>query len=55
MSDENLPNVNLTVNDVTRLKGSKPAIILYKDQDRLIFEPAGSDFELTNKVYATVY
>jgi hypothetical protein len=54
MSEQNLSNVNMTVDDVTRLKGSKPAQIK-KKQCRFIFEPAGSVFEPTYNVYATLY
>jgi hypothetical protein len=46
LNEQNLPNLNLTIDDATRLKGGKPAQIL-KKQDRSIFEWAGSVEKIT--------
>jgi hypothetical protein len=53
-SYDNLPNVNLTFDDFTRLKGSNPSLI-NKQQGLFIFEPTGKYFELTYKLYTTLY
>jgi hypothetical protein len=42
LNEQNLPDLNLTVDDATRLKRSKPAQIFKKKRGRPIFEPAGS-------------
>jgi hypothetical protein len=46
LNKQNLPNVNLTVDDATRLKGSKPAQFK-KKQGRSILEPGGSVEKIT--------
>jgi hypothetical protein len=46
LNKQNLLNLNLTVDDATRLKGSKPAQFL-KKQSRSIFEPTGSVEKIT--------
>jgi hypothetical protein len=47
LNEQNLPNLNLTVDDATRLKRSKPAQIK-KKQGWSIFEPAGSVEKITH-------
>jgi hypothetical protein len=46
LNEKSLPNFNLTVDDATRLKRSKPAQNLRK-QGRSVFEPAGSVEKIT--------
>jgi hypothetical protein len=47
LNEQNLPNLNLTVDDATRLKRIKPAQIL-KKQGRSILEMAGSVEKITH-------